>query len=217
MLKKYMTKLYGIICVFIPFVGTFNANKKIHVKINNLEVQFGTENPSGFDTDESAKHLLIKYNRSIAIKEKFEDKAKSNMMAVTISITLIMGASGVVSGAVKNISNIYLSLIAVSLFIFSVIFMIVAGVMAFQLLMDKNKVYFMIADVDDLEKDITLAKECFEITRLNDETNQIRNNLVFTSFACIRNALICLFLVMILILSPLFLEIILREVANANP
>ena len=41
--------------------------------------------------------LKEQYDETFNTKEKIEDKAKTNIIGISISITLIMGASGVLS------------------------------------------------------------------------------------------------------------------------
>lgn len=107
-------------------------------------------------------------------------------------LTLIMGASNTISGLLKNPLWVWMQYFTALLFAGAVIYMIIAGTSSFQLLMDKNIVYYTTTDTD--VKDYYINKE------KNIKLNLIRNNLINTSFRCIRNALICLFVVFTLTL-----------------
>lgn len=179
---KYIRLIFYAI---FPFVDSAIANKKIDKSLKNIDSK---------EIGDSLESLREEYERSLKGKDKLEDKAKTNIVAVTISITLIMGATSVVNGLIKNPVWFLLPTLAVILFIGSVIYMIVAGTSAFKLLMDKNVVYYVSHNIED-EK-----QEYFENKEKNNKYNLIRNNLINTSFRCIRNALICLFIVLTLTL-----------------
>ena len=205
MTKKFREIFIGLFNVLLPFVRLWFANSSIRKAIKTIEEQFGDNDIPENVQNEMAKNLIAEYQRSFSIKDKLEDKAKTNIIAITISITLVMGSSGVVSSAIKNQSIHLMQIVTVSLFIASVFFMIYAGIIALQVLMDKNKSYFYTGDVEGIEKNIDSRVVCYKSTQLNDKINHIRNNSIYTSFACIRNALVCLFIVMVLVLSTTFL------------
>lgn len=86
-----------------PLVPLYRANKVVRQKIHPKNENGKDIEPSGIlSFIENADNLsseIIKeqYNETFKVKEKLEDKAKTNIIGVTISITLIMGASGVLS------------------------------------------------------------------------------------------------------------------------
>ena len=182
------------------------ANRDVNIMITDFESHDNTQSLPESEKSYSEKKLVLEYDRSIKIKDKLEDKAKSSIIGLTISITLIMGASGIVSNAVMVQPFIWLSMVIIFLYIIAVIYMMIAGFLALQLLMDKNKVYFTSVDIEDVRNCAEAKIECYKATQLNDMSNQIRNNFVFTSFACLRNALVCLFFVIISVFSPLLVN-----------
>ena len=204
-MSKFKELIASILYMLIPPIHMWRKNRVVIKSIIELENQYGDDDIPDNIKNENAKIIVTDYKRALIIKDKLEDKAKSNVIAVTISITLIMGASAIITNTIKNQTISWFPALTVSLFILSVIFMITAGIFALRLLMDKNKVFFVTADEDDVEKSYEARIECYKSTKLNDKVNHIRNNYVFTSFACIRNALVCLFIVMVLVLSPTFL------------
>ena len=79
--------------------------------------------------------------------------------------------------------------------------MIVAGLLAIKVLATDNRMFLSAAALT--AGDQALAVEYNDCTYLNRCQNIIRNNSVFTSYECIRNSLVCLFLLLILIGIPL--------------
>ena len=63
-------------------------------------------------------------------------------------LTLIMGASNTISGLLKNPLWVWMQYFTALLFAGAVIYMIIAGTSSFQLLMDKNIVYYTTTDTD---------------------------------------------------------------------
>lgn len=183
-MNKVLGYMKGLLFAIFPFIHSHIANKKIEKRINSHETQ---------ETTQSLEILREEYERSLKGKDKLEDKAKTNIVAITISITLIMGATNIVNGLINDPLWIWLPFIAVLLFVGAVIYMIVAGTSAFKLLMDKNVVYYVSSNTEDVQ-------EYYENKEGNNNYNLIRNNLINTSFKCIRNALICLFIVLTLTL-----------------
>ncbi|PYG84278.1 hypothetical protein LY28_03698 [Ruminiclostridium sufflavum DSM 19573] len=183
-MKTIICFIKRVIFAVFPFIHSCIANRKIEKQLDNH---------GDLEIAQPLNVLRAEYERSLKGKDKLEDKAKSNIVAITIAITLIMGASNTISGLLKNPLWFWMPAIAVLLFVVAVIYMIIAGTSAFKLLMDKNVVYYAKADTDDI-KDYYINKEG------NNKYNLIRNNLINTSFCCIRNALICLFIVFTLTL-----------------
>lgn len=96
--------------------------------------------------------------------------------------------------------------------------MIVAGKLSLECIMDKNIFYYVSSKQGEHSKSIfhyifcyktkeetELIGQYFKSNECNNHYNMIRNNLISASFKCIRNAMICLFVVfIILIISKLF-------------
>ena len=137
------------------------------------------------------------------VKDKLEDKAKTNVMSVSISITLIMGASNFLSVVNKKFcQNPFISWLNFVLFIISVSYMLIAGIFVVRMLISENKKY--VIALDKIVGDDNALKEEYSIRiAQNQYANIIRNNYVFTSYECIRNALLCLFISLIFVAIPL--------------
>lgn len=181
----------------IPSFSNWLSNKTVRKKIEKEE---GLDRPSVKEplNKLSVEALEKLYNADKLAKDKLEDKAKTNVIGVTISVTLIMGAYSLL----QNISDKYgvgfLYITAFVLFVCSVIYMLAAGTHAIHVLTAENTFHTV-----SLALDNDLLKE--DLDRqigLNRARNTLRNNYVFTSYECIRNALICLFAVMVIAIMP---------------
>ncbi|MCK9479954.1 MAG: hypothetical protein M0R40_10735 [Firmicutes bacterium] len=186
-MKNFLLSLFNGL---FPFAEAYFANKKINKLIVNLENK-------EFEQNKNFKELQTEYENTYKRKDKFEDKAKSNIISVTITITLIMGSLTIVKEFMKPQNFFWLNYIAIGLFVFAVFYMIIAGISAFSSLMDKNTVFLSNLNESDLE-------EIEQAVAGNNYYNSIRNNLVNSSYRCIRNALICMFFMMLILITNQF-------------
>lgn len=187
------------------------ANYKMNIKLHK---KLDPQNEIGEDIEpvgvlcnvENSEKLSLnslkeQYEDTFRAKDKLEDKAKTNIISVTISITLIMGASGILSTLNKKFPYEFLSWILFALFIVSVAYMLIAGLLVIQLLIGENEIYTV--RLDSLAVgETTLRDDYDKCIALNQTKNTIRNNYVFTSYECIRNALVCLFIILVLVVIP---------------
>jgi hypothetical protein len=188
-----LDKLIYLIC---PFVENYIKNKAVRDKRD----EFTNEISEIKNSDAISMDVIRqKYSDTILAKDKLEDKAKSNIIAVTISITLILSASSLLNNFYIKFPSIYW--ISFILFITALIYMIIAGILSIKILMNENIVYtiplktYALCDVD-------LREEYDTCTVANVNQNLIRNNGVNTSYQCIRNALICLFAIVVMVVFP---------------
>lgn len=145
------------------------------------------------------KDLNDLYEREFSRKDKFEDKAKTNIAAVTIFVTLIMGSYTLIDNIAKKYPFVIVSLIASFIFLVAVIYMFLAGYNAFYIISEINIVHRRRIGVQEKEN---IRKEYIENTCYNRAVNLIRNNYISTSYACLKNALVCLLLVMVIGIFP---------------
>lgn len=185
-MSKFINSFKKIGNEIIPFLHCYLANKKIQNRKNSEKI-------STLDNSDE-KELKENYDRAYEIKKSLEDKAKNNIVAVTISITLIMGASVMMEAIILNPLFEWMRVISIVFFVVAISYMIFAGLSAFSLLVDKNIFYFVLSTNKDSKG------QYFEANNKNNDYNLIRNNLINSSFKAMRNSLICLFIVMIMIL-----------------
>ena len=181
----------------VPAIENNCVNKSLRKKLSPPKEQ--SQYPTVLSQSQNAENistetLQVLYLKELEIKDKLEDKAKATIMCVTISISLILGASNLLS----SISNLYNSLllnwIVYVLFCISVLYMILAAIMDIKVLVAENTVYIEQPDWNEEERRIGLD-DCIGRNRIK---NIIRNNYIYTAYRNIRNALICLFIILLI-------------------
>lgn len=181
----------------IPSFSNWLSNKTVR---NKIEKEAGLDRPSVKNPlDQLSIETLEKlYDADKLAKDKLEDKAKTNVIGVTISVTLIMGAYSLLQNISEKYGVGFIYITAFVLFVCSVIYMLAAGIHAIHVLTAENTFHTVSLALDNglLKEDIDKQ------IGLNRARNVLRNNYVFTSYECIRNALICLFAVMVIAIVP---------------
>lgn len=130
------------------------------------------------------------------MKNRLEDKAKTIVAALTIAITLILNLSKIIEGIPEKFSLPYLDVIIFILALLSIVYMLMAGVMCIQVLIKENIVH----QVPLIRRNDRMC--IYENTQLNIKRNQIRNNIIYTSYKSIRNSVACLVIITILAICP---------------
>lgn len=193
-----MKKLfYAIIEQVFPTLSVHRANKQLAKKINSEDSQSNVHN-----IDEvTIESFRTKYAETFEVKNKFEDKAKTNVVGITIAITVIMGASGLTDSLINKYPSVFLHWVSFLTLLAAIIFLLVSGMEAIKVLFKENSMSTV--DLSDLSTDNIKTKEKYDdcINR-NINRNLIRNNIVYASYICIRNALICMMALFILVSIP---------------
>lgn len=146
--------------------------------------------------------LKQQYDGTFHVKDKLEDKAKVNVIGITIAITLIMGSSGVLNTIFEKFPISILQWLAFLLLTVAVIYLLIAGIIAVKVLIDENTVY-TIGLNSFASNEATLRLDYDKCIAQNRTQNLIRNNSVYSSYECIRNALVCLFFILVLSTIPI--------------
>lgn len=200
-----------VIDLVFPMISNCQANanlrEKIHPKDENGQdiepesILSYIENSDRINLD----ILKSRYDETFKTKEKIEDKAKTNIIGISISITLIMGASGILSVLNNKYLSPAVSWVAFVLIVASIIYMLTAGILIIRLLTNENVVYMVTLSELASGEEILRDQYGKRISQ-NQNKNVIRNNYLFTSYECIRNSLICLFVILILTTIPIDLK-----------
>lgn len=182
-----------------PLYDNWKVNKKLREKLENEEgILPHIENADKVTVEQ----LKEEYVNTIKTKDKFEDKAKTNVTGITIAVTLIMGASGLLDTVIKKYPIPIVQWASFILLALSIVYLISAGILSIKVLIAENKFYAVdlscIADGGERLKK-TYDKRIVQ----NQNQNTIRNNNIYTAYECIRNALVCLFAVFLLSSVPL--------------
>ncbi|MDO4557279.1 MAG: hypothetical protein Q4B70_19370 [Lachnospiraceae bacterium] len=196
-----------ILDIIFPFYENRKAKKIIEAKMFPKNEQGEDITPTGIleDIENSDKISTEKlkelYDNTFKTKDKLEDKAKTNIIGITISVSLIIGASGLLSAINIKFGNSLIALCAIIFLIAGVTYMILAGLLVIHVLIGENETYNVnLSSIANGEK--LLQDDYDKCIAQNQRKNIIRNNYVFTSYACIRNSLACLFIILLFIAIP---------------
>ena len=199
-MKNILKFIIFIFKSVFPMVANYKDNKKIREKISKSKgVLYGVSNNENIELED----LIKMYDETFKKKDKFEDKAKTNIVSVSISITLIMGASGFLSNIKdKFCCAPWISWIIFGIFIVSVLYMLCAGILIIKMLINENAVH--VVSLENMASGGEPLREDYSICIENNQyMNMIRNNYVYTSYECIRNALFFLLFALIFVIIPI--------------
>ena len=196
----------SLISTVFPFFVCRKANKKLKKQILEFETDKKTRKHYSVIKRRQRKNyfdiLDKKYKESFDKKNKLEDKAKTNVIGLTIAITLITGASGIIKTIDSKFPIGFVQWISFFILLVSVVYLIIAGILAVKALCSENTMFFISEDTL-LRKDLNGLLEYDECIEKNEKYNTIRNNLIYSSYACIKNSLICMVAILILCTIPL--------------
>lgn len=190
-----------IIDIVFPIYANYRDNRILRKKSSsaNLDSLLSCiENADAIHIDVLKKQ----YDDTFYLKDKLEDKAKINIIGITIAVTLIMSASGVLNTISEKFPTPLVQWSAFVLLTAAVLYLLTAGIIAVKVLFDENIVYTVPLD-SFASNETTLRSDYDKYTVLNRAQNLIRNNSVYSSYECIRNALVCLFVILLLATIPI--------------
>ena len=198
-----------------PSISVRRANKQLKDSIYSKESQSNNAYMDNIDVI-PIENFRQKYNETFEVKNKFEDKAKTNVMGITIAITIIMGASGLTSSLISKYPCDAFRWASFIILLVAIIYLLISGINAIKVLFDENDM--SIIDLVDLSADNNETKEKIaDITNRNINRNIVRNNTLYSSYICIRNALICMMALFILISIPVAEKRIISNTTSVIP
>lgn len=191
----------GLLSTAFPQFENMRANKRLSEKAKNQDIGQLSSMFSETETMEllGEDDLKSLYEYEYTRKKGFEDKAKTNVIGITIAVSLIMGSYTMIQNIVGKYDNIIVSILCVVLFSLSVMYMISAGVMSINVINEQaivHRIGYGLDDPNERKKDYYLQ------IALNRVRNAVRNNTVSSSYKCMRNALILLATVMLIAIWP---------------
>lgn len=184
----------------LPSLYARKANKELKNKINGTD---GQSNIAYMDYSDkiSLDVFKQKYAETFDVKNKFEDKAKTNVIGITIAITVIMGASGLTLSISNKFTSDVLQWVSFTVLLLAIIYLLLSGIRAIKVLFQENVMSTI--ELSDISSDDKEMKEKYDACiNQNINRNIIRNNIVFSSYICIRNALICMVVLFCLVAIP---------------
>lgn len=177
----------------IPVLDVIKANKKLKKKNKDQDVEI-PEKLSDIDV----KYLEDDYKSAVDAKNRFEDKAKTIIAALTIAITLILNLSKIIDTILEKYNNSIVNILIFILATLAIIYMLMAGIMSIQVLIKENVMY-PIPLKDRTKQD---KKSIYMKTQLNINQNLIRNNIIYSAYRSIRNSVFCLVIIFVLAILP---------------
>ncbi len=177
----------------IPVVKVIKANKILKEKNTAQDFEI-PENIEEIDI----KYLEEDYKSELEAKNRFEDKAKTIIAALTIAITLILNLSKIIEAIASKYDLLIIEWMIFILAILAIVYMLVAGIMSIQVLIKENLLY----SITLTERTEQNKEKIYIKTRQNINQNLIRNNIIYTAYCSIRNSVICLIVIFILTILP---------------
>lgn len=175
-----------------PYLSNIKCEKKIRERQNSML------DTDGFDVktkneyrdvvkQPDIKKLKVMYEEVFVAKGKLEDKAKSMTLAITVSVTLILGLIDKISMIFSTINFMPVRGLIACMSIVAIWYMIIAGLASAKVFLTDIMIY----KIDDTEDN--LRQQYRKNIILNRLSNVVRSNYIYTAYECLRNSLILLF------------------------
>lgn len=190
-IKKCKRILRWIIEQTFPIFIVWLANKKIQETIDKLKEQDYRLEKSNIS--EYLEQTILFNEREKKRKEIIEDKAKSSLLAITISITIILNVF-------KSDFGIY-SKYCIIMITVGILYFVFGAIASLNALNIKEFYDIYIDEILRKENDkiipISLSqnekiRRLYKYIKLNQEITRMRANYVYAAFICIRNGIIML-------------------------
>lgn len=179
--------IYNILNIGLPFIDEQIANRKIRNKIQELD-EFGISD--NYDINEiDIEEFNKDYISSVERSNRLEDKAKSLLIAWSVTVTLIISLPNMINSICET--N-WIHKVAVVMGIVAVLYMFLSGVMVIQVLTKENIVQTVPLNKRKNKIDI------YKATEGNNYQNLIRNNKIFTAYRLLRNSVIFLSIIFLI-------------------
>lgn len=191
-------RLYEVLPFIQPICFNRNPRKRIKKYEQKPEVEF-------YIKGLSLEKLEKLHFKAMERRKMLDDKAKVNVSSIALALALLAASIAFVNGPKTSsyISLNYYSTSNISIFIVSCLYLFLAGISA--LLSLKLTVVYDFYIKDEIEligtSDNVRIYKLIKYIKLNYDLTTIKENYVNCSYLCLRNAIICLFL---LILSLVF-------------
>lgn len=202
-------KAVGVLTESIfPMINNSKCETKLREKENELK-NMDSEDIYTYELeyikfDEKSDFEPVKgeYENSLVRAKQFEEKAKTNLIAISISVTITLGLIKPIIDIYQKYQSIYVSNMIFIISIFTVGFMLYGGVESLKVIMDKNIIYKI--GIKELSEPKESLKKIYGMNgELNEINNSIRNNYVNTSYKCMKNALVLLIVIFLLGILPI--------------
>lgn len=199
MLQKICTEIF-------PIVAAYQAEKIIKKNISEYEEK---KEIDFYDFRVPLAVLKEHHDKELERKKTIEDKAKANVVGVTIAITLVNPLVVFINAQLnpslsKNVLDSYLGELFIATVLFGLSSLLLGGWAAFRALRIRGVYDLYLNDEIEIYSAINKEKiknakyrKCWE---LNQRYSNIAGNFVDVSYTSIRNGVIAIFIAMIEIL-----------------
>ena len=184
-----------------PHIYAFSAEEVLKNKKNELKIDFEIDNNQ--NVDELIEELEVYHQKEVERKKTIEDKAKSSLFVIALSVTLILGSLNFIKD-IKTGTNFTLILLLLFL---GLIYLVLSGVSSIKALniSEFHDIYIgdLINEKED-EKNIKIidkkdrAEQLYKNIKLNQLKTNIKSNYVYATFVGIRNGIILISLFFII-------------------
>lgn len=182
-----------------PFFEGYIVNKNLEEKKSRIYSDTNESYDSFSPKNADKRELKKLYQDEFIRKELLEKKAGTTAVSVTITITLIMGASSFLEEVGPKYNNDFLCILSCVIFYISVCFMLISGAISIGVLTEKSIVYKFQSD----KKNKKMKETYRQLIVLNRISNLIRSNSLSACYKTIKYSLILLFITMIIATLPI--------------
>lgn len=186
-----------------PHIYAFYAEKILKNKVHELKVNFKITEDQNLN--EFIKELEDYHKKEVERKKLIEDKAKSSLFVIAISVTLILGSLNFFRD-IKGEPNFLYIISLFSLFL-GLIYLLLSGISSIQALTIKEFYDIYVDDRIEVTEGIQNIKnfdikdqieQIYKNIKLNQSITNIRSNYVSATFIGIRNGIILMSLFFII-------------------
>lgn len=184
----------GFFSTIFPYFDLKCAAKCVNCKFERLNEDTDNYNYEYATLDERVEISVLKDTLSLVLstKKDLEDKAKSSLVAITISSALIFNIINLLNDLFELNRTIYIFTMIVSFL--SLTYMVVAGALSLYMLSEKNRVYYLFPK-DTLRSEEEQKKKLAICIEKNYLTNLHRNNLMNTSYKSITISIVLIVII----------------------
>lgn len=194
--------------LIFPMINNYKGEEKLREKesklnsIDSEEIYTYELEYLSFDQNSGFDPVKQEYENSLLRVKQFEEKAKTNLIAISISVTITLGLIKPITDIYQKYQSVYISNIIFIISIFTVGFMLYGGIESLKVIMDKNIIYKL--SIKELSQEKESLKKIYGMYgELNEINNTIRNNYINTSYRCMKNALVLLIAIFLLGILPI--------------
>lgn len=175
-----------------PYLSNIKCEKKIRERQKSMLIIDGFDEKTKNEYRDVVKQpdikkLKVMYEEVFVAKGKLEDKAKSMTLAITVSVTLILGLIDKMLMIFSTINFMPVRGLIACMSIVAIWYMIIAGLASAKVFLTDIMIY----KIDDTED--KLRQQYRKNIILNRLSNVVRSNYIYTAYECLRNSLILLF------------------------